>query len=206
MIIADVEFELPTSPVGVLCSGGADSSLVLYLLMKYSKHPIHILTLSHAKKHFTNSITINYIVQWCIKKTNNTNVHQHIWFADEQTNLKLSSLPAQMLSDKVFETLYIGDTCYPPDEINRQFASNGKDVFQSMKDRNPNVIRKPRIGPWYYPFTNHNKKKIAEIYNTENIMELFSYTRSCESLNDIGTQHCGECWWCQERKWAFGKL
>ena len=60
--VADVEFNLPTGPVGVLASGGADSSIVLYLLMKYSDQPIHILTLSNAKKNYTNSFIVPKLV------------------------------------------------------------------------------------------------------------------------------------------------
>ena len=203
MIIANVEFELPKGPVGVLCSGGADSSLVLYLLMKYSTEPIHVFTLSNAKKHYTNSVIINYIIKWCLENTNNHNITLHTWFAAEQTNRELGKLPAEFLSNKKIYKLYIGDTCYPPDDINLQFASNGYDVFQNMKDRDPNITRSTGIGPFYYPFTNYNKKKIAEIYRHENIMELFTLTRSCESGDNIGSQHCQKCWWCQERAWAF---
>lgn len=203
MIICDVEFNLPKSPVGVLCSGGADSSLVLYLLMKYSDQPIHILTLSNEKKHFTNSLVINYVIDYCIKKTQNYNIVLHNWFAKEQSNKELERLPLEMLASKTFSTLYIGDTCYPPDDINQRFANETGDIFQKIEARNPNISRPTKIGPIYTPYTNYNKKKIAEIYAAENIMDLFFLTRSCESLEFIGTSHCGNCWWCKEREWAF---
>jgi len=40
---------------------------------------------------------------------------------------------------------------------------------------------------------------------------LFPVTRSCEWNEhvvgeDPGMEHCGNCWWCHERKWAFGRL
>jgi 7-cyano-7-deazaguanine synthase in queuosine biosynthesis len=41
---------------------------------------------------------------------------------------------------------------------------------------------------------------------------VFPLTRSCEwtskitEVADPGTNHCGVCWWCEERKWGFGKL
>ena len=45
---------------------------------------------------------------------------------------------------------------------------------------------------------------------------LFTHTRSCEwhegfefngkLVPNPEDEHCGECWWCQERKWAFGRL
>ena len=204
--VANVEFNLPTGPVGVLASGGADSSIVLYLLMKYSDQPIHILTLSNAKKNYTNSFIVPKIINWCIEKTGNNNIVYHNWFTEEQTQHSLSTMPAKLLSNKTIKTLYIGDTCYPADEINHTFAANGYDVFQNMKDRDPNTIRPTSIACFYYPFTNHNKKKIAQVYIEENVMELFDLTRSCESFDLINTEHCGRCWWCQERFWAFEKL
>lgn len=204
--VADVEFTLPVGPVGVLASGGADSSIVLYLLMKYSDQPIHILTLSNAKKNYTNSFIVPNIINWCIKKTGNNNIVYHNWFAEEQTQTSLSTLPTKLLSNKTIKTLYIGDTCYPSDEINHAFAANGYDVFQDKNDRNPNTVRPTSIACFYYPFTNYNKKKIAQVYIKENVMELFDLTRSCESFDLINTGHCGKCWWCQERFWAFGKL
>src|SRR5210317_147906 len=164
MKLLDVDFDLPDSPVGVLCSGGADSSLVLYLLMKYSEHPIHILTMTNRKKQFTNLQVINDVICWCITHTKNINITHNIKYVEEQTNKELEKFSLSYL-DK-FKTLYIGDTCYPPDEINQQFANETGDDFQNMLDRQPNKNRPTKVGPIYVPFTNYDKRKIAEIYTT----------------------------------------
>ena len=201
MLICNVEFDLPSGPVGVLCSGGADSSLVLYLLMKYSTQPIHIFTLCNKNKHYTNNTVIANVIDWCLKNTENNNIKHHVNFAEQQTSSALYHLPFQYLKNKTIENLYIGDTCWPPDEINEQFAIN--DVIQNKNDRSPHVERPTYWKNFYIPFTNYNKKKIAEIYQDQNIMQLFDLTRSCETLDNIGLNHCGECWWCKERSWAF---
>jgi 7-cyano-7-deazaguanine synthase in queuosine biosynthesis len=200
--VADVEFELPKSPVGILCSGGADSTLLLYLLMKHSNFTIHVLTLTNQAKNFANLAVINSVLKWCINHTQNTNIIHHTWYAKEQTNKELEKLPLELLQSKMFSTLYIGDTCYPPDDINQRFADETNDIFQNIKARTPNETRPTKIGPIYVPYTNYNKKKIVETYKSENIMELFHLTRSCETTSDIGTEHCGNCWWCKEREWA----
>jgi tRNA(Ile)-lysidine synthase TilS/MesJ len=44
MRINNFNLELLEGPIGISCSGGADSSLLLYLLMKHSKEKIHIFT------------------------------------------------------------------------------------------------------------------------------------------------------------------
>jgi len=203
MILCDVEFELPKGPVGILCSGGADSSLVLYLLMKYSKHPIHIFTLNNQNKHFVNSVLLNNIIKWCVEQTNNHNIVHHVSYAPAHNAKNLYNMPFVMLKNKLIDNLYIGDTAWPPKEVNQHFASNGNDIVQTKADRDPNKLRPTHWKSFYLPFTNYSKKIIAEIYRSENIMELFQLTRSCESLEEIGTQHCGKCWWCQERMWAF---
>ena len=35
-------FYIPEEEIGISCSGGADSSLLLYILMKYHKEKIHV--------------------------------------------------------------------------------------------------------------------------------------------------------------------
>jgi len=203
MLICDVEFDLPSGPVGVLCSGGADSSLTLYLLMKHSNQPLHVLTMANRKKHFTNAIVVSKVIDWCMKKTNNNNIVHTVKYVDEQTDEQLQQLTIQHL--KVFRTIYIGDTCYPPEDIHDEFVQNTGDSFNKLEDRKPNKNRATKAGPIYVPFTNYNKRKIAEIYEHLDIMELADITRSCETFEDIGTKHCGNCWWCKEREWAFDK-
>jgi hypothetical protein len=53
---------------------------------------------------------------------------------------------------------------------------------------------------------------LHDIYEKYNLMDtLYPVTRSCEWVSytnwpDPGNNHCGKCWWCQERVWGFGKL
>ena len=63
----------------------------------------------------------------------------------------------------------------------------------------------------FRPIINLNKKEIAEIYKEFGLLDtLFNQTRSCENPSTEITQnfetHCGECWWCKEREWGFGKI
>jgi len=62
----------------------------------------------------------------------------------------------------------------------------------------------------YLPFAEHDKRVVYGIYNDYNVLdELYPYTWSCE--NDMQAQytdpaHCGTCYFCLERLYAFGKL
>jgi 7-cyano-7-deazaguanine synthase in queuosine biosynthesis len=202
MILCDVEFELPKGPVGVLCSGGADSSIVLYLLAKYGNQPIHVFTLANTEKQLANLPVIANVLQWIIKHTSKTDIFHHTYFHTTQTQTELAKYPLLFLQEKKINSLYIGDTCYPPDDVNKSFTESD---FQQSTDRSYGVKRQTKHGSFYYPFTNYTKQKIAEVYQTEKVLDLFDLTRSCESPESPST-HCGVCWWCNERKWAFGRL
>lgn len=57
------------------------------------------------------------------------------------------------------------------------------------------------------PFINIDKKEIADYYVKNDLIEsLFNLTRSCVSTTKDFSFHCGKCWWCKERLWAFGRL
>ena len=67
------------------------------------------------------------------------------------------------------------------------------------------------------PFFQVNKKWEAEVYKDFGLLDtLLPLTYSCEGdAKDTKTHtwHCGntlqyekQCWWCQERMWAFGRL
>ena len=50
------------------------------------------------------------------------------------------------------------------------------------------------------------KKQLAKIYKDFNLLETLPLTYSCEEYGLDTMDHCGKCWWCQERFWAFGRL
>ena len=62
----------------------------------------------------------------------------------------------------------------------------------------------------YLPFADSDKRVVYSVYNDYNVLDdLYPYTWSCE--NDMQAQHtdpehCGTCYFCLERLYAFGKL
>ena len=62
-------------------------------------------------------------------------------------------------------------------------------------------------GPSTRPLINIDKKGVREHYVTQGVLEeLFPLTRSCETHTTDFSEHCGECWFCRERQWGFGRL
>ena len=100
MIICDVDFEIPKGPVGVLCSGGADSSLVLYLLAKYSTHPIHVFTLANKEKNLSNLPVIASVLEWIIDKTDNLDIFHHTFFCKITNPNTASKIPSIVYTRK----------------------------------------------------------------------------------------------------------
>ncbi len=201
-------------PVGIMVSGGADSAILLYHLMKHSKDKIHIFSLGNNDKRRLNLSIATQVVEKCIQLTGNINIEHHINYCETQTLNSLLVMPKQFIEEKRIKIVYNGVTANPPKKVLDTFKLKSLEI-----DRDPNVERDvfTSDGLWYSPWTNIDKKIIASMFKEENLIEtLFSITRSCaydpthhyfiENVKDPGYGHCGGCWWCEEREWAFGRL
>lgn len=206
--LCGVEFNIYKGPNAISVSGGADSAILLYFLLKHSKDRVHIFTLADGTKQITGAKSSMNVVYKCAQLTGNYNFEHHIDYSPDYIDTYVERLPFEYLDKKEFNVLYAGITNVPPEEDRKSFYG---DFYEDT--RNPNEIRDVfRYGFSYIPWTNHDKKKIAEIYKEYDLLEtLFPITRSCEwnenvGGKDPGIEHCGNCWWCHERKWAFGRL
>lgn len=191
---------------GVIVSGGADSGILLYVVMKYSSSPVRVYTLASKEKFFSSAQTSSNVIKKCMELTGK-NISQHcIIYADQQNNDLIFKNPWQDLKSRDISIAYTGLTKLPPVEI---FSSFKDPVSSSIfEERNPDLTYDEYSGnkKIYMPFYNLNKQQIAEIYHYFDVENtLFPLTRSCESPL-ASTGHCGTCWWCEERQWGFGKL
>jgi 7-cyano-7-deazaguanine synthase in queuosine biosynthesis len=203
--VADVNIDIHEGPVGISCSGGADSSLLLYILMKYCPGPIHVFTCVLDSKNRSTVKSASSVLSRIIDQTGNYNVFHHFHFVKEGKSVEeLFQQQTQFLENKTINWLYTAITKNPPFAVQRTF----KEPSHENHERHPLVRRSEYMehAPVYMPFTNIDKQKVAQMYTELNLMHsVFPATRSCESINLI-EGHCGECWWCEERFWAFKKL
>ena len=65
--LSGVNLKIYEGPIGISCSGGADSSLLLYFLMKYSKNKIYIFSSGNKARQFKNITITNNVIQKCIE-------------------------------------------------------------------------------------------------------------------------------------------
>ncbi len=203
--------------VGIMVSGGVDSAILLYYLMKHSKDKIHIFSYNSPRFNVTNlrvniSVAIQ-VVETCIKLTDNTNIEHHISYCDN-----LYDMPEQFIEEKRIKIVYSGVTSIPPKKVTDTFKLPSLEHHNRDSNVKRDVLKNLSLGKYYSPYTNIDKKIIASMYKEENLIKkLYTMTRSCayepkskhnffENIKDPGLGHCGVCWWCEERNWAFEGL
>jgi len=192
-------------PIGISVSGGADSAILLYILMQHVDNPIHIINMCCKSMNRLYSDTALAVTTFCINSTNKKDVKFTVEFVDSHNPKFAAQVLRKYIKNGIVDNVYTGMTATPSTEIlNTEF-----NIFldQSIAaTRNPNNSnREPPFEGCIAPFVAVNKKKIAELYEEYKVLDsLFPITRSCYN-KDIPTGHCKMCWWCDERRWAFGR-
>lgn len=205
--INDVKVPLFDGPVGMLLSGGADSSLLLYILLSNKKEKLEIFTTaSDLKGRNTARVTAD-VIEKCIQLTGNSNVNHHTSYVDVQTVDNLNSAMYTMVSEQKINKFYTAITANPPKDIADNFVDAEWNSEHAYRDP---LIQRPIInGRSCHPFTNIDKVKIKEMYKSLGLIDsLFPLTMSCElEYPPVDTlKHCENCWWCKERLWGFGRF
>jgi len=207
----DVSVTIYDGPIGIMVSGGVDSAILLYYLMKHTKDTIHIYTTGSNLKYRRNSIIAPRVVEKCIQLTGNNNVVHHIHYDEVATESSMIDAPQKDINEQKINIVYDGTTMNPPYDVAMNLAPEFKFDY-NRKDSADNVMTHSN-GKFYMPWANTDKRSIAKMYKEEGLMDsLFPTTRSCEydptceyfdDIKDPGLEHCGKCWWCKEREWGF---
>ena len=134
--IDNVSVDIYSGPIAINCSGGADSSSLLYLLMKYKTDDvIHIFTAgSHNKKRRNPKVVVN-VIDRCIELTGNSNIQHHISFCDSlQFKTAADIALGEYVDTGKANILYTGITKNPPTEVTDGFSHP-----VTQHDRDPNI-------------------------------------------------------------------
>ena len=222
-------------PVGIGVSCGADSALLLYVLMTKVTDRIHIYNMMANWRRAALEEPFENVVKKCAELTGNTNYTIHKEYVDDPSAEFYIEMINTALDKKEVDIVYYGLTVFPPKEewktwpvkhqpewhnelrsdkiqhpvfgfnIPVELATDFGQECPLTSDGRPtdNLSLDERV---YIPLYNYNKKYIAKMYKELDIEQtLYPITRSCEDDSHIGS-HCGDCFWCKERKWAFGYL
>jgi 7-cyano-7-deazaguanine synthase in queuosine biosynthesis len=202
--IDNVKIPLIDGKIGLSMSGGADSSLLLYILLSNKKETIEVFTLASDLKGRSSAKVATSVIDKCIQLTRNNNINHHIIYTDVQTDEKLFKLQWEMMNENKINMIYTAITANPPKEVADNFLTAIDNSEQDKRD--PLIIKSIIGGGWCCPFINIDKIKIAEMYKSLGLIDtLFPLTRSCELENPPNNymEHCSKCWWCKERFWGF---
>tara|TARA_R100000541_G_scaffold25200_2_gene34749 strand:+ start:1100 stop:1831 length:732 start_codon:yes stop_codon:yes gene_type:complete len=227
----DVKIYIPGKrDVIVKMSGGADSSILMFLLAKYKNE---YNTELNFKITSTVGSTKPYQYEFASQVVK---FIDKIYPLGDYKHYHNESLPSGEFPDgedengfdankeaysddieKLVQSLhnkdsvqYMGITANPSaEQLELHNIADGRDLERDSDVAVP--TNELWMGPsfWKYnrPFAKYDKMVVAELYDRYNLTDtLFPLTRSCEEATFDFSEHCGTCWWCKERKWAFGKL
>jgi len=215
---------IPVLSIGVWMSGGADSSLLCYMLAEKIKNEdldikIQPITIDYKRPFVKKAVLVQQTISKLLNAEGIFNEHI-VYHPPENVNWTPAELADQFhirnyehFKQGLFQVLYSGITTNPPVEVQKTFKWG---VLKDVEAKRGSTVAKvtdryfvhPEGGEFWElkPFFNLDKKKLAELYKEKDLLEtVFPLTRSCEHIGTVHG-HCGECWWCQERKWAFGRL
>jgi len=213
--IPENRYEKIVKNLGIWVSGGADSSLLMYLLTRQIKqknlpYKIHPFSVRRGRPwnpfYAQNVIDFINVTLDAGDIINDVKVYYPPIDDIHQREIKeFMDRDTEHFNNDIIDVMYSGITCNPPhDEV-----SPNKETKRDRNSERP-LIEKCSFRYFINPFFKYDKKDLANIYAKLNLVHtLFPLTRSCEG-NDIDTgyytKHCGKCWWCEERMWAFGRL
>lgn len=205
--------------IGVSMSGGADSSLLCYLLAKQIKeqnldviiHPIsavfHVRPWSydHARMAIGKIKTILNDKDM-FGQHYKFNVNYDECQSDEEKEKHFAHVFAFLHGNGFVEHFYSGKTKNPTQDVMDKFYDQ-----QPQLDRNDPTEENVQKGPYEtVPWAMVDKRFIIGMYEQEGILNtLLPETRSCEGdekITENFTTTCGQCWWCEERHWALQSI
>jgi len=199
--------------LGLSMSGGADSTLLCYILAKtsyaknlnitiqpYNGYDLWAPTDSNAVidiVHYIQRSFPDVDLQWPISTVFNTQGNQN-----NNKNTYIASLLNRLEKYKVVDLVMNGVSMGPPLEVQQNFIKQEDGLSVKRLPGYHLWHEIERVDDYLAPFKFVNKKFIIECYKQFGIMSLLDITYSCTNLDSNKTT-CGVCWWCQERAWAL---
>lgn len=207
----DIKIELSSDikRIGIKMSGGADSSLLAYILAKYiaEENPglrIVPITVVHMKKPY-QLIYAKQVVKF-IESVFGKIFLDHLTDSCDDNSTYTSTQDALMIkayNENTIDAHFFGGNALPPMEVVKNF----NEELTVPERKKTQVPQSTLYLTSYRPFINIDKQGIYELYSSLGLLDtLYPITRSCEAYTFDFSSHCGKCWWCEERMWGFKKL
>lgn len=206
--ILDKSFNNQT--IGISMSGGADSTMLCYLIANtIDKKSLNIEIQPYNGYDLwcsSDSAGLPEIITYLQNKFPSVKIHWPISVvfdtkgsvekgSDKNSYIRplIEKLVANGFIDEVIHAVCLG----PPVSVQETFGGWG--IFRQPGHTLWEEIEKPANNA---PFINIDKRFIVQCYYDFGLETLLEKTNSC--TEPVG--NCGECWWCQERKWAKNEV
>jgi len=208
----DVVINMPKDKtrIGMRISGGADSSMLAYMMAVYKRdYRPDILLFPMTVVHPLKAYQAIFAQKALDKITELTGVGFEpldAYYPDYEEPYNFVGRQSIASDDwhakRNIHAHVMGETMNPPLEVEQAefiFSGGGRDLSRDGLVNDPDMLKR-RV------FRNIDKKGVAELYRHFGILEdLFPITRSCEEHTDDFSKHCDICWFCKERFWGFGR-
>jgi 7-cyano-7-deazaguanine synthase in queuosine biosynthesis len=182
---------IPEDRFGLFISGGFDSAVMLHL---------YCLGIKNNQQSTLNCITVDRgfaavefgaaICEWAENKHNIKINHMIVSIPEGLHHSKHVSYPAKQLFKFGFKTLISADTQNPPEEL----IGTGP----------TRIAPDAKFTGWHFPFSTLTKRETVKLAHDLGVLEEIStLSHSCTETDG---DRCGNCWQCNERKWAFNEL
>jgi len=199
--------------VGIKMSGGTDSTIVAYMVAKYCKQQrpditIYPITGISEQKAY-QAIFAKQVVQK-IEQLLDYKFGPHstaMCRSDENYVADQDTLVADTYKKYDLQMHFAGITANPTAEEAPELVDPTEFDSAWYNDRQKQETKLAYVwGPSTRPLINVDKKGVREHYVNQGVLEeLFPLTRSCETHTTDFSEHCGDCWFCKERFWGFGR-
>lgn len=199
----------------VQVSGGLDSGLMLFLIVKTLKEknskakvvPISFEVPTKAKNLESARAIISKVKSLLGSELflDSLEVHIPIEHCDiDRKDAFFKDTLFKIKQELGISFEFNGNTKNPPEGIRRDFRDDQDRQFG--RDDRKSIYNAPKSAS---PHALVTKKGIVYLYKKLNILnELAPLTLSCDmDITEIKERNlpvpCGECWWCRERQWGF---
>lgn len=178
----------PDKRYGILLSGGLDSAILLYLLVRVNPE-IQIQPFTIAKTDGA-ALYADPVIEHFNKKFNQA-IPKTIIVGDPTVHHRQQSTTAvkDIFEKHPVDYLFIGINQNPP-----TLASLPGAPKRDTESTNPQII---------FPFVSMYKDQILDLMYKYQQEDLADITHSCTEQSQ---GRCNKCWQCTERAWAFNQL
>lgn len=196
--------------IGMRISGGADSSMLAYMMAIYKRDyrpdislfPMSVVHPLKAYQAIFAQRALDKITELTGVKFEQLDPY-YSEYKEPYNFLEVQRMASEdWQAKRNIHAHVMGETMNPPMEVEQAefiFGGGGRDLSRDGLVNDPNML-KTRV------FRNIDKKGVAELYRHFGILEdLYPVTRSCEKHTDDFSEHCDYCWFCKERFWGFGR-